>query len=194
MLKISNKLVPNFIAILFVFFIGIIIYVFFSYHDIFGCNRNFYKATWLVYLLGIPLLLYFVLKIIYRKLHKPFFFLFAIMCLGILGLEYRNKSIEDIINKDGGLLSLGIVKNKYSYYNDQNNIFVELISGKSNIYNFHVKDYVYSKLNENDTLVLLFSVNCKEWLRPYDFDPSPELIQKCKKGCFYKDGKIVDEL
>ena len=194
MLKISNKLFLYFILFINIFICGFIFYAFFSYNEIFGCERIYYRIIWLLYLFGVPLLLYFIIKIIYRKPYKPIYFFFAIVGLGLIGINNRNKKIEDIINMDGGRVSLGIVKNKYSYYNDPNNIFVELLEIKSNIYNFHVNDNMYNILKKNDTVTLLYSINCKEWVLPHDFTPSPELIQQCKDGCYYKDGKIVEEL
>ena len=173
-----------------------IIYLFLNFHQIFNCDVQFFFIIIIAYLLLLPLLLHKVIELVYKKkLHKPTFFIIAFFILIYIGNKNMNSSFKSKINRYGGIVKLATVKDKYSYYNTPNNVFVEsIIEGEIKNSKFPVSKNIYNKLHVRDSIMLVYSIICNDWIMPYDLTPSPELIQQCKDGCFYKEGKIVDKL
>ena len=195
MIKMIKMIKNCIMAVLLVVLSAIIMYVFISYEKLFGCSEDYFNLLMLAYFFLVPILIYKSIEITYKKLYKPLFFLMVVLGLGFLTIRKTINHYKTIIDNNGGVVIVGVINEKYSYYNTPNNIFVKSnIEGEDRVNQFPISQNLYNILSINDTVTLVYSIICNDWILPHDFTPSPYLIKKCKDGCYYKDGKIVDEL
>ena len=193
-LKVMKK-VKSWIEVLKVACLGtisiVLVCLIYFYPLIFGCF-DFLPYLVLLFLVFFPMSMYSLLSKIGFEYWGKEIIGFFIIFIFIFSYYRFNNFINFQIGKNGGIVKPSIIIDKYSYYNTPNKIEVSYEINTS--HNFIVDDELYDSIKIGDTVLIIYSTLCINWERVYDFTPSPELIQQCKDGCYYKDGKIVDEL
>ncbi len=124
--------------------------------------------------------------------------LFVICLVGLPVLILSGKHTKDYdwnyINTTGGIITYGVIDEIQLaegtgyitiHYKEKNNINKELELSRSLTF--------AKKLSVGDTVLLLHSLDYKISFF-YDKNPTHEKIQRCKNGCYYINGKIVDSL
>ncbi len=192
------KKVKSWIEVLIITFLGIIslffVFLIYFYPLIFGCFDIILYII-VLFIIIFPIFMYTLLRKIWFEYWSKEIIGFFVIFIFIISYNRFNNFINFQIEKNGGIITPAIVIEKYSYYNTPNKMEVAYEINKSkNHHNFTVDNELYNSINIGDTVLIIYSSLCISWERVYDFTPTYDLIQECKEGCYYKDGKIVDEL
>lgn len=160
---------------------------------LFPCDSNWlFFWIWLFSFVSFPILLFYLLKFNNVDESRWFWTIIALLFISIYSFHKENDIALKEIKKNGGVVKTAVIYNRYSSIQSSESISVTYKIGEKSVNaKYNCSKEIYNKLVIDDTILVVYSLQCPDWNLPYKYFPTTREIRQCKDGCLIKNGELL---